>query len=51
MEKSRFDAISDLFKLSNIICDSLKLAESLADTASDSDGTDTRIFAEISNTT
>ena len=42
MEKSRFDAISDLFKLSNIICDSLKLAESLADTASDSDGTDSK---------
>ena len=30
MEKSRFDAISDLFRLSNIISDSLKLAESLA---------------------
>lgn len=42
MEESRFDAISDLFKLSNIICDSLKLAESLADTASDSDGTDSK---------
>lgn len=40
MEKSRFDAISDLFRLSNIINDSLKLAESLADTASGSDGTD-----------
>lgn len=40
MEKSRFDAISDLFKLSNIISDSLKLAESLADTTSGSDGTD-----------
>lgn len=40
MEKSRFDAISDLFRLSNIISDSLKLAESLADTASGSDGTD-----------
>ena len=39
MEKSRFDAISDLFRLSNIISDSLKFAESLADTASDSDGT------------
>lgn len=36
MEKSRFDAISDLFKLSNIISDSLKLA----DTVSDIDGTD-----------
>ena len=33
MEKSRFDAISDLFKLSNIISDSLKLAESLAGTS------------------
>ena len=42
MEKSRFDIISDLFKLSNMICDSLKLAESLADTASDSDGTDSK---------
>ena len=40
MKKSRFDAISDLFRLSNIISDSLKLAESLADTASGSDGTD-----------
>lgn len=40
MKKSRFDAISDLFKLSNIISDSLKLAESLADTTSGSDGTD-----------
>ena len=40
MEKSRFDAISDLFRLSNIISDSLKLAESLADTTSGSDGTD-----------
>ena len=40
MEISRFDAISDLFKLANIISDSLKLAESLADTASDSAGTD-----------
>lgn len=40
MEKSRFDAISDLFRLSNIISDSLKLAESFADTASDSDGAD-----------
>lgn len=40
MEKSRFDAISDLFRLSNIISDSLKLAESLAGRASDSDGAD-----------
>lgn len=31
MEKSRFDIISDLFKLSNVISESLKLAESLAD--------------------
>lgn len=30
MEKSRFDIISDLFKLSNVISESLKLAESLA---------------------
>ena len=30
MEKSRFDAINDLFRLSNVISDSLKLAESLA---------------------
>lgn len=42
MEKSRFDAISDLFRLSNIISDSLKLAESLADMASGSDGTDSK---------
>ncbi|MBE5695541.1 MAG: hypothetical protein EGP90_13445 [Bacteroides sp.] len=42
MEKTRFDAISDLFKLSNIICDSLKLAESLAGRTSDSDGTDSK---------
>ena len=38
MEKSRFDIISDLFKLSNAISDNLKLAESLADrTSADSD--------------
>ena len=30
MEKSRFDIISDLFKLSNVINESLKLAESLS---------------------
>lgn len=30
MEKSRFDVISDLFKLSNVISGSLKLVESLA---------------------
>lgn len=40
MEKSRFDAISDLFRLSNIINDSLKLAESLAGRASGSGETD-----------
>jgi len=40
MEKSRFDAISDLFRLSNIISDSLKLAESLAGRASGSGETD-----------
>jgi len=39
MEKSRFNVISDLFRLSNVISDSLKLAESLADKASDSDET------------
>ena len=31
MEKSRFDIISDLFKLSHMISDNLKLVESLAD--------------------
>lgn len=40
MKKSRFDAISDLFRLSNIISDSLKLAESLAGRASGSGETD-----------
>ena len=40
MEKSRFDIISDLFKLSNVISGSLKLAESLADKSSGSDETD-----------
>ncbi len=40
MEKSRFDIISDLFKLSNIINESLKLAKSLAERVSDCDGTD-----------
>ena len=40
MEKSRFDIISDLFKLSNIIRESLKLAKSLADKSSGSDETD-----------
>ncbi len=34
MEKSRFDIISDLFKLSNVISESLKLAESLYDKSS-----------------
>lgn len=40
MEKSRFNAINDLFKLSNIINESLKLAEPLAERVSDCDGTD-----------
>lgn len=40
MEKSRFDIISDLFKLSNAISDNLKLAESLADRTSADDETD-----------
>ena len=40
MEKSRFNAINDLFKLSNIISASLKLAESLAERRSECDGTD-----------
>ena len=40
MEKSRFGIISDLFKLSNIISESLKLAESLAGKSSGSDETD-----------
>ena len=40
MEKSRFDIISDLFKLSNVISGSLKLAESLADKSSGSGETD-----------
>ena len=40
MEKSRFDIISDLFKLSNVISESLKLAESLAVKFSGSDETD-----------
>ena len=31
MEKSRFDIISDLFKLSHMVGDSLKRMESLAD--------------------
>lgn len=42
MEKSRFDAISDLFKLSNIISDSLKLAESLAGRSFDNGETDNK---------
>lgn len=42
MEKSRFDTISDLFKLSNIISSSLKLAESLANTVSDNGETDSK---------
>ena len=36
MKKSRFDIISDLFKLSNVISDTLKLAESLAGKSSGS---------------
>ena len=40
MEKSRFNAVNDLFKLSNVISESLKLAESLADKSSGSDETD-----------
>ncbi len=40
MEKSRFDIISDLFKLSNVISESLKLAESLACKSSCSGETD-----------
>ena len=40
MEKSRFDIISDLFKLSNVISESLKLAEPLYDKSSGSDETD-----------
>lgn len=35
MEKSRFDIISDLFKLSHMISDNLKLVESLADNGSE----------------
>ena len=31
MEKPRFDIISDLFKLSNVISESLKFAEPLYD--------------------
>lgn len=42
MEKSRFDTISDLFKLSNIISSSLKLAESLANTVSDNGEMDSK---------
>ena len=40
MKKSRFDIISDLFKLSNVISESLKLAESLAGKSSGSGETD-----------
>lgn len=35
MEKSRFDIISDLFKLSHMVSDNLKLVESLANNGSD----------------
>ena len=40
MEKSRFDIIGDLFKLSNVISESLKLAESLSDKSSGNGETD-----------
>lgn len=40
MEKSRFNAINDLFKLSNVISESLKLAESLTCKSSGSGETD-----------
>lgn len=40
MEKSRFNAINDMFRLSNIISESLKFAESFAGRSSGSDGTD-----------
>lgn len=40
MAKTRFDIISDLFKLSRTINDNLKLAESLADMTSDNDNVD-----------
>lgn len=40
MGKSRFDIISDLFKLSNVISESLKLAESLVGKSSGSSETD-----------
>ena len=49
MKKSRFDIISDLFKLSNVISGSLKLAESLADKSSGK--RIARIFAGTSDTT
>ena len=44
MGKSRFDIISDLFKLSNAISGNLKLAESLAGRASDCGGTDCKVI-------
>lgn len=50
MEKSRFDIISDLFKLSNVISGSLKLAESLADKSSGSDETDCKDICGTSDT-
>ena len=40
MEKSRFNAVNDLFKLSNVISESLKLAESLVVKSSGSGETD-----------
>ncbi len=50
MEKSRFDIISDLFKLSNVISESLKLAESLYDKSSGSDETDCKDISGTSDT-
>ena len=47
MEKSRFDIISDLFKLSNVISGSLKLAESLAGKSSGSGETDCKDICQI----
>ena len=50
MEKSRFDIISDLFKLSNVISESLKLAESLAGNLPAVAKRIVRIFAGTSDT-
>ena len=46
MEKSRFNAVNDLFKLSNVISESLKLAASLPAVAKRI----ARIFAGTSDT-